>query len=62
MHFGLEGPFWATTGGFVVAIGLGSVTGSVVGGLMLGVVSEDFLVPLMALLLVYSSIKVWRHA
>ena len=47
---------------FVVAMAAGSVAGSVVGGLLLGVVSEAVLVPLLALLLVYSAVTVWRHA
>jgi uncharacterized membrane protein YfcA len=47
---------------FVVSMAAGSVAGSVVGGLLLGVVSEAVLVPLLALLLVYSAAKVWRHA
>ena len=47
---------------FVVAMAAGSVAGSVVGGLLLGVVSEAVLVPLLALLLFYSAVKVWRHA
>lgn len=40
----------------------GSVTGTIVGGLLLGVVPEAVLVPGLAVLLVLSSIKVWRHA
>lgn len=40
----------------------GSVTGTILGGLLLGVVPEAVLVPFLALLLVLSSIKVWRHA
>ncbi|MFC6021413.1 sulfite exporter TauE/SafE family protein [Plantactinospora solaniradicis] len=40
----------------------GSVTGTVLGGLLLGVVPETVLVPFLALLLLLSSIKVWRHA
>lgn len=48
--------------GFVVAMASGSVVGSVVGGLMLGVVSEAVLVPLLAALLLFSAVKVWRHA
>ena len=47
---------------FVASMAAGSVVGSVVGGLLLGVVSEAVLVPLLALLLVYSAVKVWRHA
>lgn len=48
--------------GFVVAMAAGSVTGAVLGGLLLGVVPETVLVPLLAALLLYSAIKVWRHA
>jgi uncharacterized membrane protein YfcA len=47
---------------FVVSMAAGSVAGSVVGGLLLGVVPEAVLVPLLALLLLYSAVKVWRHA
>ena len=48
--------------GFVVAMAAGSLTGSVVGGLLLGVVPEAVLVPLLTALLLYSAFKVWRHA
>lgn len=47
---------------FAVAMAAGSVTGAVAGGLLLGVVPEAVLVPLLALLLMFSAIKVWRHA
>lgn len=47
--------------GFVVAMAVGSVTGSSVGGLLLGAVPEDVLVPLLAALLLFSSARVWRH-
>lgn len=49
-------------GRFVAAMATGSVAGSVLGGLLLGVVSEVMLVPLLAVLLLASAIKVWRHA
>ena len=48
--------------GFVVAMAVGSVTGAIVGGLLVGVIAEDVLVPLLAVLLIYSAVKVWRHA
>lgn len=48
--------------GFVVAMAAGSVVGSVGGGLLLGVVSEAVLVPLLVALLLFSAVKVWRHA
>lgn len=47
---------------FVASMAAGSVTGSVAGGLLLGVVPEMVLVPLLVALLLFSSIKVWRHA
>ncbi|MBG0565881.1 TSUP family transporter [Actinoplanes sp. NEAU-A11] len=39
-----------------------SIAGTVLGGLPLGVHPEAILVPGLALLLLLSSIKVWRHA
>ncbi len=41
---------------------LGSVSGTVVGGLLLGVVPTALLVPLLAVLLVMSAYKVWQHS
>ncbi len=49
-------------GGFVVAMAAGSVAGSVAGGLLLGAVPEVVLVPLVAVLLLVSAVRVWRHA
>ncbi|MHA7224048.1 hypothetical protein ACX80S_17300 [Arthrobacter sp. RHLT1-20] len=43
---------------FLVAMTLGSITGTVIGGLLLGVVPGLVLIPLLLLL---SSIKVWNH-
>lgn len=47
---------------FVTAMAAGSVTGSVTGGLLLGVVPELVLWPLLVALLLFSAVKVWRHA
>ncbi|MCG2805618.1 sulfite exporter TauE/SafE family protein [Propionicimonas sp.] len=47
---------------FLVAMGLGSVVGVVAGGMLLGVVPEIVLVPLLAVLLLASAVKVWKHA
>jgi uncharacterized membrane protein YfcA len=47
---------------FVMAMASGSVTGSVVGALLLGVASEALLVPLLVSLLLFSAVTVWRHA
>lgn len=49
-------------GSFVVAMAAGSVVGTVVGGLALGVVPDRVLIPALALLLVLSSFKVWQHS
>ena len=46
---------------FAVALTLGSVAGTIVGGLLLRVVPDGILIPALALLLVLSSVKVWRH-
>jgi uncharacterized membrane protein YfcA len=46
----------------VTAMAAGSVTGAVLGGLLLGVVPDAVLVPCLTVLLLLSSIKVWRHA
>lgn len=48
-------------GRFVIAMAAGSVAGTVVGGLLLGTIPDTVLIPLLALLLVLSSVKVWRH-
>ncbi|WP_454858136.1 sulfite exporter TauE/SafE family protein [Promicromonospora soli] len=46
---------------FLVTMSLGSVTGTLLGGLLLGVVPSLVIVPLLAVLLVWSSWKVWHH-
>ncbi|MCO4239206.1 sulfite exporter TauE/SafE family protein [Pseudarthrobacter raffinosi] len=46
---------------FLVAMTLGSISGTVVGGLLLGIVPSVVLIPLLVLLLLLSSIKVWSH-
>jgi len=47
---------------FALTMVVGSVTGSVVGGSLVGVVPEGVLVPLLTALLLFSAVKVWRHA
>ena len=39
----------------------GSIIGTILGGLLLGAVPEGLLIPLLAALLLVSSVKVWRH-
>lgn len=47
--------------GFLLAMAFGSVLGTIAGGALLGVVPSMVLIPLLAGLLVLSSIKVWQH-
>jgi uncharacterized membrane protein YfcA len=47
---------------FFVAMAAGSVTGTIVGALLLGVVSGAVLIPALAGILVLSSFKMWQHA
>ena len=46
---------------FVLAMTLGSIAGTLLGGLLLGVVPTLVLIPLLVVLLLLSAIKVWRH-
>lgn len=47
--------------GFVVCMAIGSILGALIGALLLGVVPGTLLYPLLALILVFSAIKVWHH-
>jgi uncharacterized protein len=51
-----------TNKGFVLAMAAGSIIGTILGGLLLGAVPEAVLIPLLAVLLLVSSIKVWSHS
>lgn len=46
---------------FVIMMALGSIAGTFVGGNLLGIVPDQVLLPILALILVVSSVKVWRH-
>ena len=46
---------------FVVAMAAGSIAGSFVGARLLGLVPNAVLLPILAAILLISSIKVWRH-
>jgi uncharacterized membrane protein YfcA len=46
---------------FVAVMAAGSVLGALVGGLLLGVVADDVLIPALAAILMLSAVKVWRH-
>ena len=47
---------------FLVVMAAGSVVGTLIGGLLLGIVPNAFLLPALALVLLISALKVWRHA
>ncbi|WP_241978411.1 sulfite exporter TauE/SafE family protein [Cryobacterium sp. Hz9] len=47
--------------GFLIAMTIGSITGTILGGLALGVVPSIVLIPLLVLFLLLSSVKVWNH-
>jgi len=47
--------------GFVLVMAIGSIVGSFIGGQLLGIVPTPILLPLLALILVLSAFKVWRH-
>lgn len=46
---------------FITIMAIGSLVGSYLGGHLLGIVPTLLLLPLLALILVISAIKVWRH-
>lgn len=46
---------------FVVVMAVGSIVGSFIGAKLLGVVPSSVLLPALAVILLISSIKVWRH-
>lgn len=47
---------------FVFVMAVGSMVGTFVGGLLLGVASASVLLPLLAAILVLSALKLWRHS
>jgi uncharacterized membrane protein YfcA len=46
---------------FTLMMAAGSIAGAFIGGLLLGIVPNSVLLPLLAIILVLSSIKLWRH-
>ena len=46
---------------FVLIMALGLLVGSFIGGQLLGLVPTPILLPLLALILMLSAFKVWRH-
>jgi uncharacterized protein len=48
-------------GRLVLIMAAGSILGSFIGGQLLGTLPSSALLPLLAVILVLSAIKVWRH-
>jgi uncharacterized membrane protein YfcA len=46
---------------FVLIMGAGSVVGTFIGGLLLGIVASSIILPALAAILVISAAKIWRH-
>jgi uncharacterized membrane protein YfcA len=46
---------------FLLVMAAGSIAGAFIGGLLLGVVPNAFLLPALAAILLVSAVKVWRH-
>ncbi|MGO7204645.1 TSUP family transporter, partial [Rhizobium ruizarguesonis] len=47
--------------GFVLIMAVGSVLGAFIGGYLLGIVPNEFLLPALAAILLISAYKVWQH-
>jgi uncharacterized membrane protein YfcA len=46
---------------FLLVMAAGSIVGTFIGGLLLGLVPNRILLPALAALLLISAVKVWRH-
>ena len=46
---------------FLLVMAAGSIVGTFIGGLLLGIIPNGVLLPALAALLIASSVKVWRH-
>lgn len=47
---------------FVLVMAIGSIVGTFIGGMLLGIVPSVVLLPLLAAILIISAVKVWRHS
>lgn len=47
---------------FVLIMAAGSIVGAFIGGRLLGLVPSSVILPLLAVILLISAVKVWRHA
>jgi uncharacterized membrane protein YfcA len=48
-------------GGLVVTMAAGPLVGTYIGSRLLATVPSSLLIPILAVILVVSSIKIWRH-
>jgi len=48
--------------GFIVVMAAGSIVGTFIGGMLLGIVPNGILLPALAAILLISAMKMWRHA
>ncbi|MET4206676.1 sulfite exporter TauE/SafE family protein [Bradyrhizobium sp. LA2.1] len=46
---------------FMLAMAIGSIVGTFIGSLLLGVVPNSILLPALAVILVISAVEIWRH-
>ena len=46
---------------FLLVMAAGSIVGTFIGGLLLGIVPNTVLLPLLAAILVISAVKIWMH-
>ncbi len=46
---------------FLMVMAAGSIVGSFIGGQLLGVIPSGVLLPMLAIILILSAVKVWRH-
>lgn len=51
----------AANRGFVMVMAVGSILGAFIGAQLLGLVSNEVLLPALAVILLVSAIKIWRH-
>lgn len=46
---------------FIIVMAAGSIVGTFIGGRLLGIVPDSILLPVLALILIVSSYKIWKH-
>ncbi len=48
--------------GFLAVMAVGSIAGAFIGGLLLGTIPSALLLPTLAVILVFSAVKIWQHS